>query len=142
MLELTPRFAQLYELQAALLEPRLEAIGIGLSTFQLLSAVRGAGDQASQAEIARRLAVTPATLSETVAGHVRRGLLEQTRSPQDKRVRILVLTAQADELLDRALVEIGVIETLLREAIPDTARATLTKTMDRLIATMEKALES
>ena len=73
------RIAAIYERQAEWLEPRLADLGVSWATFQLLTTVAGAGEEASQIEVARRLGVTAATLSESVQGHVGRGLLKQSR---------------------------------------------------------------
>ena len=59
------RVATLYELQSAWLEPKLKEMGVRWTTFQLLATIFGAGDDARQAEVARRLGVSPATLSES-----------------------------------------------------------------------------
>lgn len=89
------RVAAVYELQSAWLEPRLRDIGVNWTTFQLLTTVSSAGKKASQVEVARRLGVTPATLSEAVYTHVQKGLLEQVASNRDRRVKVLQLTEQA-----------------------------------------------
>ena len=96
---LGPRIASVYELQAEWLEPRLNELGVSWSSFQLLSTVASAGDEASQIEVARRLGVTAATLSESVQSHVERGLLRQVPSEKDKRVRLLVLTPTSTRLV-------------------------------------------
>ncbi|HXH60471.1 MAG TPA: MarR family winged helix-turn-helix transcriptional regulator [Fimbriimonadaceae bacterium] len=96
---LGPRIASVYELQAEWLEPRLNELGVSWSSFQLLSTVASAGDEASQIEVARRLGVTAATLSESVQSHIERGLLRQVTSEKDKRVRLLVLTPTSTRLV-------------------------------------------
>jgi DNA-binding MarR family transcriptional regulator len=90
--QLGPLIATIYELQSAWLEPRLKSAGIRWTTFQLLATILGAGDDASQAEVARRLAVSPATLSESVQIHVEKGLITQETAPNDKRKKVLRLT--------------------------------------------------
>jgi len=77
-----------YDLQTGYLAPRFRAMGLSWSTFQLLAAVQSVPGGVSQVEVARRLGVTPATLSETVFAHVQRGLLDQVPSSTDRRAEI------------------------------------------------------
>ena len=139
-LALSSRIAALYELQAALLEPQLKAIGINWTTFQLLSAVHGAGEEASQAEVARRLGVTPATLSETVTAHEAKGMLKRVPNAQDKRLKILQLTSKASKLLDKVLTVVNDVDQQMMRGIGVAPRDAAAKTLDRCIANLEKAL--
>ncbi len=136
-LDLTPRIAALYDLQAALMEPKLKKLGIGWSTFQLLSAVRGAGDEASQADVARRLGVTPATLSEAVTAHTKRGLLEQVPSGRDRRVKLLALTGRAKKILNAVLEEASVVEEKMVADLSKKDIAALLKLLDQCIDSVE-----
>ena len=74
-MQIGAKVAAIYELQSAWLEPRLRAIEVSWTTFQLFSAIQAAGGKSSQVAVARRLGVTPATLSETVFAHVQNGLM-------------------------------------------------------------------
>ena len=94
-----PRVAALNELQSAYLEPKLKKLGLSLNTFHLLMAVQNSGEKVSQIEIARRLGISPATLSETVASHLKKGLLEQVTSKKDRRVKFLRLTKNSNAKL-------------------------------------------
>lgn len=93
------RIASVYELQAEWLEPRLTDLGISWTSFQLLTTVANAKEEASQIEVARRMGVTAATLSESVQNHVQKGLLKQSQSPKDKRVKILSLTEKSERTI-------------------------------------------
>jgi len=75
------------------MEPQLERAGLTLSSFELLSAIRSSGGKASQADIARRLGITPPSLSEAVRYASQKGLIEQVADPEDKRLKRLRLTA-------------------------------------------------
>lgn len=136
-----PRVAAVYELHAEWMEPRLRDLGISWSTFQLLTTVANAGDKASQIEVATRLGVTAATLSESVQNHVDRGLLLQVQSTTDKRVRILTLTPQADEIIRKikSLV-LESDEVITRGILPEELTA-FTKVVDRVIMNLESALD-
>ncbi|MCU0315270.1 MAG: MarR family winged helix-turn-helix transcriptional regulator [Fimbriimonadaceae bacterium] len=139
--QLGTRVATLYELQSAWLEPRLREKGIRWSTFQLLMTVMSAGQTASQVEIARRLGVTPATLSETVQAHVEKGYLEQVPSAMDRRVRRLVLTDQAIELLDEIRSLLNDCENLMMRGISAKDVETCTKVLNHMIGKLEIDLD-
>jgi MarR family transcriptional regulator for hemolysin len=135
-----PRIAAVYELHAEWIEPRLREMGVSWSSFQLLTTVANAGDKASQIEVATRLGVTAATLSESVQNHVDRGLLLQVQSKTDKRVRILTLTPQSEEIIRKikSLV-LESDEAMTRGILPDELTA-FTKVIDRIINNLESAL--
>ena len=131
------RIAAIYELQAEWLEPRLADLGVSWATFQLLTTVVGAGEEASQIEVATRLGVTAATLSESVQGHVDRGLLKQSRSKSDKRVKILSLTAKSRRTMQRIRdVVTESEEALSRGLLPQELSATAT-VLDRVMRNLE-----
>ncbi|MCH7945364.1 MAG: winged helix DNA-binding protein [Armatimonadetes bacterium] len=99
--------------------------------------VAGAGEEASQIEVARRLGVTAATLSESVQGHVERGLLKQSRSKSDKRVKILSLTAKSRRTMPRIRELVtGSEEALSRGLLPHELSATAT-VLDRVRRNLE-----
>jgi len=136
------RIAAIYELQAQWLEPRLADLGVSLTSFQLLTTVARAGDEASQIEVARRLGVTAATLSESVQGHVERGLLKQSRSRSDKRVKILSLTAKSRRTMQRIRELVTESEEALsRGLLPHELSATVT-VLDRVRRNLESETHS
>ncbi len=116
---LGPHIAAVYELQAAWLEPELRKLGIRWNTFQLLSAVQHSGGRAAQVEIARRLGVTPATLSESVRSHVQAGLIEQAPSNADRRARMLSLTVEGRRLMDEIGKRLAECESTMMRGLSD-----------------------
>lgn len=134
------RVATLYELQSAWLEPRLLEIDVRWTTFQLLATVIGAGDAASQAEVARRLGLAPATMSETVANHVAAGMIEQVPSPNDRRVKVLRLTSKGQTLMIRVRELVEECESVMSKKIKSGDAATAAKVIDKMIATLESEL--
>ncbi|MBS1714019.1 MAG: winged helix-turn-helix transcriptional regulator [Armatimonadetes bacterium] len=130
-----PRVAAVYEVQSAWLEPRLRKIGVSWGTFQLLSAVSGSGQNASQIEVAKRLGVTAATLSESVYSHVQRGLLEQAASRKDRRVKVLRLTDSAKTLMRQIRKYVNESETVLSHGLTE-------KETTQLVALLDKVLDN
>lgn len=139
---LSPRIATLYELQAAYMEPKLKAMGISWTTFQMLSAVFGAGGAASQAEIARRLGVTPATLSEAVQTLSKKGFLSQAPSDADRRVKLLKLTAKANKSLQEITKVAQEAEQIAVAGLNDAKLRKALTLLDKCVANLEKALEA
>ncbi|MCW5936430.1 MAG: winged helix DNA-binding protein [Fimbriimonadaceae bacterium] len=131
------RIAAVYELQSSWLEPRLAEIGVGWNTFQLLTTIDAAGSDASQVEVARRLGVTPATLSETVFGHVRKGLLEQVVSERDRRVKLLRLTDQSQKLVRQIRKLVTESEQVMVEGLSDSEIGMMVGLLERVIANLE-----
>ena len=128
-----------YDLQTGYLAPRFRAMGLSWSTFQLLAAVQSVPGGVSQVEVARRLGVTPATLSETVFAHVQRGLLDQVPSSTDRRGRLLKLTASAKKLLKRAAAEIEQCEAVMRNGLSDKEVAQLLGLLGRVATNLESS---
>ncbi|MFM9872769.1 MAG: MarR family winged helix-turn-helix transcriptional regulator [Fimbriimonadaceae bacterium] len=138
--QLGPFIATIYELQSAWLEPRLKAAGIRWTTFQLLATVLGAGDDASQAEVARRLAVAPATLSESVQIHVEKGLLTQEASPKDKRKKVLRLTAAGKKKMSSVAKHVQELETHLIQGISPKDLGSIEQSLGKIVENLEKIL--
>ena len=134
------RVAAIYELQSAWLEPRLRAIGVNWTTFQLLTTVSSAGKKASQVEVARRLGVTAATLSETVFAHVQKGLLEQVPSHRDRRVKVLQLTDKAKNMMRQIKRLVAESETALAGGLKGVEADQLAALLDRVLASLEVAV--
>lgn len=139
-LSLTPRISAIYDLQAALLEPYLQKVGLSWVSFQLLSSVNNSEQACSQAEIARHLGVTSATLSESVNSHVAKGLLKQSTTKSDRRVKRLALTPKAKKLLDSIAKEVSSVETDMLSSISATQVAATIKLLDKCISNLEAKL--
>ncbi|MBS1716238.1 MAG: winged helix-turn-helix transcriptional regulator [Armatimonadetes bacterium] len=92
------------------LDSTLSELGLTQSTFDLLSAINAAGENASQADVARRLSITPPSLSESVRNAVKLGLIEQIPSSIDARVKVIRLTFLGKEKLERVVHSLNKIE--------------------------------
>ena len=136
---LIPRIAVLYELQSSYLEPKLKKLGMSLNTFHLLMAIQNSGE-GSQIEIARRLGVSPATLSETVSGHINKGLLEQVVSKKDRRVKFLRLTKSSNNKLKDVRKLLTGLENLMLDGIGNSKLRETVAILDTAIENIEKTL--
>ena len=134
------RIAAIYELQSAILEPKLKKIGISWTTFQLLTTINSAGKSASQVEVASRLGITPATLSETVFSHVQKGLIEQVPSKSDRRVKVLQLTETSKPMMKQIKKFVQETESGLLAGFNDSESMQLSGLLDRVLLNLEQAL--
>ncbi len=100
----------LAELAMMSIQPTLKDQAITMSMFDLLGGVRTCGKKATQAEIARRLGISPVSLSETIAAALKKGLVEQTPSARDGRVKLLRLTSEGALKLNRVLAAVNQME--------------------------------
>lgn len=107
----------LAELTAQSLEPHLERMGLTFSTFELLTSIRGAGRGASQADVARRLGITPPSLTEAARLAVKAGLIEQVASEHDRRSKTLALTAAGEKKLQETLSAVNQAERTMVKGI-------------------------
>ncbi|MBN8691410.1 MAG: winged helix-turn-helix transcriptional regulator [Armatimonadetes bacterium] len=140
--QLVPLIAAIYEYQAAYLEPKLKKIGLSLGSFQLLAAVHAAGEGASQIDIARRLGIAPATLSETVQIQVNNGMLEQVTSKVDRRVKSLVLTNDAKKKLEEVRKMIQQLEQAMLAKLPPANLNVTLSTLETVLDNVEEILEN
>lgn len=133
-LTLTGSASLLGDLAASAVEPILASEGLGIGSFDLLSAVRAAGGREPLAQVAARLGIVPSSLTEAVTAAERKGLLERLTSANDKRVRRLMLTDRGEQLLNNCLQALAERESKIRAAIS-------TSEVDAAIRTIQRACE-
>ena len=107
----------LCELLTSAMEPKLQDAGISLGTFELLSAIYASGGRATQVEVARRLGITPPSLSEAVKAACSRELVEQHSDTDDARRKILKLTAKGRKAMQSIVKGVNFAETRMVEGI-------------------------
>jgi DNA-binding MarR family transcriptional regulator len=110
----------LVELLTAALQPDLEAAGLTLACFELLSAVHSDGGKSAQSDIARRLGISPPSLSEAVRMAVKRGLIIQIAVETDARVKQLKLTPKGRAAVRRVLDAVKRVETDMQGGLSST----------------------
>ncbi|MCE9558984.1 MAG: winged helix DNA-binding protein [Armatimonadetes bacterium] len=140
--DILARVAMLYEVQANAIQPRLKKLGSSWSTFQLLSAIHGPSTGIIQAEVARSLGITAATLTETIQTHLKRGLIEQFKDPVDGRAKRVRLSRSGTSLLRKMVVEIDAVEAKMLGTTPAKDLEKLATAIDRLIANLDPTYES
>lgn len=129
---LVPLIASLNECYWACFGPELKRLGWSLGTFQLLTAVHAAGANASQVEVAERLGITPATLSESVHALCQKGLLEQLNNPKDRRKRTLRLTPAATKPLNSLRATMSQVEKNMTQGLSESEIKTVQAILGRM----------
>jgi DNA-binding MarR family transcriptional regulator len=115
--------AVLSEMVASHLEGTLKKSGLTLSSFELLSAVKGS-PSATQADLAAKLGITPSSFCESVRAASDRGLVEQESSDRDRRAKRVVLTRKGARALDEALAALEEAEDAATHGIAPSKLAT------------------
>jgi len=109
--------ATLTEIVSEALAPVLAEQGLTQSAFDLLTTIRAGGGTIPQAEIARRLGISPPTLSEAIRSLVAAGLVEQRGSGTDRRIKTLAITSVGSRRLNRVLSALHQLENELTAGI-------------------------
>jgi DNA-binding MarR family transcriptional regulator len=109
--------ATLTEIVSEALAPVLAEQGLTQSAFDLLTTIRAGGGTIPQAEIARRLGISPPTLSEAIRSLVAAGLVEQRGSGTDRRIKTLSITSVGSRRLNRVLSALHQLENELTAGI-------------------------
>lgn len=122
----------LCELLTAAMEPKLEDSGVSLGTFELLSAVHASGGKATQIEVARRLGITPPSLSESVKGAASRNLIEQHIDSDDGRRKILKLTAAGRKAMQSIVKGVNNAENRMVDGIDESQIAIVIDVLKRV----------
>lgn len=112
---------QLRQVLPRALDEELEPLGISMSQFGTLNAlaVKGA---LSGADLARRAAVRPQTMSVALVALVEAGLLDRRPHPVHRRVVLFDLTSQGRQLWRRADHRVERVENRFRDVLGGTER--------------------
>lgn len=119
------------------LERYLKSCGITPAGWNAVSAVAGATTAPSQRQLAEQLGVDGATLVATIDRLVAAGLVERMPSPHDRRVKLVVLTAQGSALA----VRVGEQAALLRRSIAARIDAGRMATASEVLEELQQVLE-
>jgi DNA-binding MarR family transcriptional regulator len=98
--------------------------------FRILARVKeGTG---SAGVLGRRMRLAPATVSQSVDGLVRRGLLHRATSAEDRRTRVLTLTPDGEAALAAAEAEMSEVGGQIMQACPPEIRPYLPELLERV----------
>lgn len=137
MYELYDRVRRCYVLLEARVARALDEPGIRIDQFNALRALEGTRGL-RMTELAARMLGDDSTVTRIVDSLVRRGLVERTSDPADRRVRLVALTAAGEDLLSRSM---AVVDRELQRAaglIRDGREEQLRRGLESLCAELEK----
>ena len=107
----------LNELVNVAIEPALKRAGLSAGEFELLSAFHGAGEGATQVQVAARLGITPPSLTEALKHVIRDGWVEQVPSKLDGRSKHIKLTRKGRSAFRAAIEAVGQLEQKMSEGL-------------------------
>jgi DNA-binding MarR family transcriptional regulator len=131
----------LCELLTAAMEPKLIEANISLGMFELLSATHASGGRATQIEIARRLGITPPSLSETVRTAAHRGLVEQHVDSDDGRRKILKLTPEGRKAMQTIVKGVNIAESRMVDGIEPAQIVSVVEVLRRVNRNLARILQ-
>lgn len=126
---------------AALIDERMTGAlsalhGVSLRDVMLMLYVRNApSSKLSRVELARKLCVSPATVTRATRPLEKIGLLDRESDPRDARLAYVVLTETGNELLDNAELSLEELSgNFLSQLLSDNDRNRLTQLLGKLDA--------
>lgn len=131
------RVKRLHMLTAQRLNEILKPYGLGRSQWQVMARVRNSGEL-SQRDLQLAMQVEPATLTGIVDTLVAKGWMERRESDQDKRCRVLRLTADGLEKMQSIPDPHEIIEREMTGEMSPTERARADKVMQKMIRNLEE----
>ena len=133
---LSYRVKRLYLLISQRIDDALKPHGLGRSQWQVLSRVRRA-ETLTQKDLQHAMQVESATLTCIVDTLVAKGWLERLESPQDRRVRVLLLTDEGRQQLERVPDPYEIVENRMLQGVPEADRAQARATLETMIHNLE-----
>lgn len=133
---LSYRVKRLYLLLTQRIDDALKSYGIGRSQYQVLSRVASAGTL-TQKDLQHTLQIESATLTCIVDALAAKGWLERLESPEDKRVRVLLLTDDGREKMTRIPDPYEGVEKCMLSGVPAEDRATARALLETMILNLE-----
>lgn len=110
----------------------LAAFDLSFSQLQLLLALGDGASNASQAELAERMGVTPAVVTRQVVVLSARGLVKQLQDPANRRRNALELSGQGSKLAVEAEAKLQTHFGKVFSSLDPTATMVMMQSIDRL----------
>lgn len=114
------------------IDRRLKDLGLSQAGWMTLAIAAKASAPLSQSELAEQLGVEGATIAGMVDRLVKAGLIERRASPDDRRVRLIVLTAAGKELFGKVKTEATLVRRELLKDMDPKELATAVDVLERL----------
>lgn len=122
-----------HQVSSAIFAEAMADQAIDLTPFQFAAlAAVGAHPGIDQASVARQAACDKATMGGVINRLVEKGLLRREQSKTDRRARVLELTDEGDQVLNRTRSVVADIQNRLTDGLSDSERATLVDLLQRI----------
>lgn len=118
------------------LEASLHELQVTPGQYTTLALLASQRDQSS-ADLARKAGVTPQSMSETIAGLERKGLIARTENPEHRRIMRLSLTDEGRALLHRCDLLVDGLEARLLDGLSEDQITTLREALTRMARNSE-----
>jgi DNA-binding MarR family transcriptional regulator len=135
------RLGRLHGLMTREVETVLQEHGLQLGDFDVLAALRRAGEPftATPTALARALMLSPAGMTSRVDRLEQRGLVERRADPADRRSSFVVLTDEGRRVIDAAVTDHVANEAQLVSGLSATEQRQLDDLVRKLLARFEPA---
>lgn len=114
------------------LEAFLQDLGVTPGQYTVLSLLAAKKNQSS-AEMARKAGVTPQSMSETISGLERKGLILRAENPEHRRILNITLTKEGQALLTKCDGQTDQLEDRLLEGLTDSQLDELRDSLQTII---------
>ena len=133
------RLGRLHALASNRIEAVLREHGLGIGEFDVLAALRRAGEPYAMppSALARLVMLTAAGMTNRVDRLVAAGLVEREPDPDDRRSVVVRLTAEGRKVVDAAVTDHVANEARLLEPLGERERETLDRLVRKLLAALE-----
>ena len=137
---ITHRLINTNKLHFRVLEKNLEGLGIHRASHRVLMTL-ACHQFASQAELAKRLEVTPASIAVTLKNLEKTGYITKTAKKEDNRINVVELTKKGRKLVDESQDFFDSLDREMYQGFSEKERRELCRFLDRIyenIQQMEK----
>ena len=119
---------------------RVKPYGLTTLQYTTLSVLRRQGRPLSNAQLARRAYMTPQAMSEVIEALERKGLIERTTHPNNRRVYPAVLTPQGRKVLASCDTAVDALEETMLLDLDARQRATLVDSLTTAVRALGAGL--
>ncbi len=116
---------------------RLKDLGMSQATWVAVAAIASSDSPLSQNELAQQLGVEAATLVPLLNRLVEQNLVQRVRTPDDKRVRLLIATDQGQALYQKVKVVAEALRLEVLASISEEEQAMTRNILTRLLKATE-----
>jgi DNA-binding MarR family transcriptional regulator len=115
----------------------LSELGINRGEFDVLSALRRAGEPQTPGALRTTTLVSPAATTKRIAALHRSGLVQRTSNPADGRGALISLTARGRDLIDRAFPQVLATEQRMLRGLSPAQHARAIAALRQILASAE-----